>query len=1105
MMKPKLLMTLGLLAGIAFGAAARETRVTAREGTLELPTYLLAAAETAPIFERDWSYQRARRSVYPYRLDDNMTRDKKTLSYKALYLENEYVELCVLPEIGGRLFYAIDKTNGYDIFYHQHVVKPANVGMTGAWISGGVEWNVFHHHRATSHMPCDYRITENADGSKTIWVGETELRHRMSWAIGITLRPGSSCMEITGRLVNSTANDNSMLYWSNVSTLVDENYQIIFPQSTEFVTFHCKNWFAHWPVTREPFNGIEEYTEGIDASWWKNHFLSNSMFVHDLKEDFIAGYDHGRKAGTMLTGNHHIVKGGKFWLWGPNSEWDTRILTDHDGHYCELMVGAYSDNQPDYNWTAPYEVKTFTHYWYGLRDLGGVKTGNRLAALNLDLTAPGKALVGVNATEKLPEMTVTLSAAGRTLFAAQTDLAPDAPFVRTVGIDPCIAPTDLRLTLTDAAGRELLAYSPVEHDPDRPLPPIVERPLRPGQIENTEECYLVGLRNLQFHNPFIDPTDYFREVLRRDPGDTRANTQMGVWYRQRGDYERAARHLRTAIRRQTRDYTRPKDCEALYNLGLILKDEGKVEAAMDTLYRAVWNYTYNSAANFQLAQLYVAQGDLPMALERLDEALTYNARNFSALNLKTTLLRTQGDRAGASACAKRVLEADPVNAYATHELQLLGQDDYFDTLMRDQPESYLELALAYLHNGFPDTAVALLERIDRRTAYPTVKMWLGYLAGRAGDKAAEKARFTEALSLPTASCNPFRPETAAVLERAKALFPESYKPCYYLGNLYYNKQPDRAMTEWEQCILREPSFAMAWRNLGWAHWLHTKRYDEAAKYYRRAIELAPQEALFLEEIDQVYEAKGEDVQVRYDLLKSRHDVCTKRYYPLAAEVITGIFVGDYDYVLELLEECYFPTREGVANFHDVYVDALLLAGEEKFAAGQRHEALRLFESAFDYPENHQVFLVDKRTPRDAQIHYFIGRACERIGSRSEAMKHYRKAAAVDTKKTDYRYWQGLALARLGRKAEAEALFEALAAAGQAGIVEDYVNFYGAEGTTGKTVATINTKAYYTQGLGHLGLGNAAEALRCFEKSVALKPDNLWAAVMLRNLTAPTRR
>src|SRR5690554_3608866 len=112
-----------------FGVFAQKEDIQVREGTLELPTYVLDKPEVAPIFERDWSYQRARRSVYPYVLDDNMTRDKKIISYKAIYMENEYIELCVLPEIGGRLFYAIDKTNNYDIFYRNHVVKPGNVGM----------------------------------------------------------------------------------------------------------------------------------------------------------------------------------------------------------------------------------------------------------------------------------------------------------------------------------------------------------------------------------------------------------------------------------------------------------------------------------------------------------------------------------------------------------------------------------------------------------------------------------------------------------------------------------------------------------------------------------------------------------------------------------------------------------------------------------------------------------------------------------------------------------------------------------------------------------------------------------------------------------------
>ena len=186
----RLLFLLSLL--ILSASIAKADEVKAWEGTITMPTYLLDPAEKAPIFERDWSYQRAKRSVYPYPLNDNMTRKREEVTYDCLYMENEYVKLCVLPEIGGRLLYAIDKTNGYDIFYRNTVVKPANVGMTGAWISGGVEWNAFHHHRQTSHIPCDWRIEKNADGSKTIWVGETEYRHRMQWAIGITLHPGKS-------------------------------------------------------------------------------------------------------------------------------------------------------------------------------------------------------------------------------------------------------------------------------------------------------------------------------------------------------------------------------------------------------------------------------------------------------------------------------------------------------------------------------------------------------------------------------------------------------------------------------------------------------------------------------------------------------------------------------------------------------------------------------------------------------------------------------------------------------------------------------------------------------------------------------------------------
>ena len=1085
----KFLLTLTVLSCSVIAARA-QGGVKAWEGEITLPTYLLDPAEKAPVFERDWSYQRAKRSVYPYPLNDNMTRNREDVTYDCLYMENEYIKLCILPEIGGRLLYAIDKTNGYDIFYRNTVVKPANVGMTGAWISGGVEWNAFHHHRQTSHIPCDWRISDNADGSKTVWLGETEYRHRMQWAIGITLYPGKSYMEISGRLMNSTQNNNSMLYWSNVSTLVDENYQICLPQSTEFVTFHCKNWFAHWPVTHETFNDMDFYRDGVDASWWKNHYMSNSMFVYDQKDDFVAGYDHGRHAGTMLVGNHNIVKGGKFWLWGPNSEWDTKILTDESGHYCELMVGAYSDNQPDYNWNFPYETKQFSQYWYGLRDMGGVKAGNRHAAINMDLTEPGKVLIGANATEKLPKVTLVLKKGDEILFSKTAAVSPETSLVETVGIDSAIQEHELTLCLLDSGGKEMLSYTPVLKDPESPLPEKVERPLLPSQIENTEECFLVGLRNLQFHNPFIDPTDYFEEVLRRDPYDTRANTQMGVYYRIRGEYEKAAGYLRKAIRRQTKDYTRPKDAEAMYNLGLILKTQGKRDAAMDTLYRATWNYTYNSGANTQLAKMYAQEGNWEMALDRIEEAIAYNGRNYTALNLKGSVLKMLGKKAESAECFRKVLAEDPVNAYAIHETASAAE---FRKFMREQPESYLELALIYNENGFTETAVGLLKDIDSRVAWPTVKLWLG-------DLTSDDSLYREALDMPVGYCAPFRLETIEVLEKAKAACPESERACYLLGNLLYNIQPDNAVKEWEKCIALDPSDDLAWRNLGWAHWLHTKDYGKAAGYYLEAIRLNPESALYLEEADQVLEAMGAPVEKRYELLKSHHATAERRYYPLAQEVITGTFTGDYDYVLGLLDNCYFPTREGVANFHDNVVDALLLAGRKKKEEGDIEGAVALYLKAFEYPENHQVFLVNERATHDAEINWCLGEAYELLGRDAEAKEHYTKAAEQDFNlkgSKNFRYWTGLALKKLGRKAEAKKIFRQMVSDGKASVVTQYINFYGAEGTTGKTVDSINAEAYYTMALGEHGLGHRARARRLFKKVQSLKPDHLYANEFLK--------
>jgi len=1083
------------------------------EGVENLPTYRVNAPEKAPLFERDFAYQRAKRGVYPYAMNDNPTIEKVDSAHRALFLENDYLKVCVLPDIGGRLFYATDKTNGYEIFYRQSVIKPANVGMLGAWISGGVEWNVFHHHRATSQYPIDYKLVDNGDGSKTIWVGEVENRHRMSWAVGLTLHPDKSYIEVTGRFFNNSIDRNSMLHWNNVATHANENYQIIFPENTEFGMFHHKLSHIHWPVPQTPYKNNPAYI-GKDISWWKNlpSLTGDSVFIHDLQDDFVGGYDHGVDAGTMLAGNHNINKGGKFWTWGPHAyghAWDCVTLTDSDGPYVELMTAAYSDNQPDYCWINPQETKEFTAYWYGIRNLNNVNRGNEKATVNMDINPNGDIHVAANVTQIRRNAKVEVTHNGKVLYSKVATMAPDKPFADDFKVDAAevAEPTEVLMSLYSADGELLIDYHPYKHDLSKPHPEDL-LPVNPDpkSIENTEELFYVGMRNLQFHQAHTDPMDYFNEVLRRDPGDVRTNTQVGILLRKAGNYEKAAEHLRKAIARQTANYTRPSDGEAMYNLGLILKAQEQWEPAIDTLYRAAWDYEYASAAYYQLAQISSKLGNDVRALEEVNMAVNYNGMNIDAKNLKTTLLREAGKKAEAKALAQEVVKFDPLNYYATNELVLLGAKPASELgkLLRGVPESYLELALYYYNNGFINEAKNILAASEEAKPYPTVEYWLGYLADAEGNADLARSWFKKAESKDIDYVFPFRLETAKALDKALEYLPQSHNTWYYLGNLYYHKQPEKALAAWEKAVEAKPDFAMALRNLGW-YWrfkdeYHIKNagdYDKALDYYMKAIAADNGEnAIFLAECDEIMELVNAPLADRYALFNGRESLYERRYDSETKAIKQRILAGEYEQVLEKLTTRFYSRREHIEDLHDIYVDACLLAGFKAWENADDQKALEYMLMADEYPENHGYAHLEY-CPRDAQVYYYIGLAYEKIGNKDKAHDWFVKAATVEVKPKDavYDYEKGLAMQKIGNDTGVRKMYREIIRQGKLSVT-DYVQRFWESFDRGPYERDVNAAAYYMQGVGHKALGHNLRAKRCFRKALKQRNDNLWALYYL---------
>ena len=658
-----------------------------REDSIVLPTYAPGGYDKTPIFYTGRVYQGAQGRVYPYPMQDVLHDGRADETYKYLTLENKWFHLGLLPEHGGHLLNFTDKQTGYETFYRQHVVKPALIGMLGAWISGGVEWNFPHHHRATTAMPIDWRATTATDGTPTIWIGETELRRRLKWTIGLSLLPDRAVLRAQNVFMNRGPWIESMIYWANVSVHCGDDYQILFPPSMHLGFDHHKNYWTHYPIgpRKEELELLpsqrSKYANDIegdmDLSWWRNFTIeSRSIFGMDPDNAFMAGYDHGKECGTAHVSNRHVTVGKKFFLWGNFPEahvWD-KVLTDSDGPYLELMVGCWSDNQPDYSWIAPYETRKVEQFWFPVKGIGGVKNVTIDGAVNVERRKDGRMLVGFHSTRELDGCTVRLFRDRDCVFEEKgVSIGPDAPWRREIADDAETADQRYTATIFDASGKEFLSYTPVGPDPRAELPPKVQNPKPPKEYASAELAYETGLRLDQFHNGLVDPVPYYERALEIDPDYTRANLAMGVRLAKEGSFAAAKPYLEKAVARATQNHTRALDAAPEYYLALVERHLGNLKRAEDLFWRCTWRLTYKKESFVELARLASLRGDFAEALARVDDALALGQDEAKLWTMKGIFLRRAATGgAGAeppsfAACFDRALACDPLEVWAVAE------------------------------------------------------------------------------------------------------------------------------------------------------------------------------------------------------------------------------------------------------------------------------------------------------------------------------------------------------------------------------------------------------------------------------------------------------
>lgn len=964
--------------------------VKAWEQNITIPTYETAPADKNPMFLEKRVYQGSSGKVYPHPVIESIADEKTDRQYHAVFLENPYLQIMILPELGGRIQRALDKTNGYDFVYYNHVIKPALVGLAGPWISGGIEFNWPQHHRPSTFDPVEWRITENQDGSVTVWVSEIEQMYHTKGMAGFTLYPDKAYLEIKGQLYNPTDRTQTFLWWANPAVPVNENTQSIFPPDVHAVMDHGKRDVSAFPIATGTYYKVD-YSAGVDISRYKNIPVPTSYMAYHSDFDFIGNYDYARKAGLMHVADHHISPGKKQWTWGCGDfgkAWD-RNLTDEDGPYIELMTGVYTDNQPDFSFIEPYEEKRFTQYFMPYKDVGAVKNATIDAMVNLEITE-NTAYIHVYCTAQQNSAVVSLRGACGEYLRDTVSLSPEQTYRKEISLSADEQETKLCLTVYDENGRCLVSYQPSDRIPE-PVPDPASPSASPEEIETTEELFLTAVHLEQYRHATYRPEDYYLEGLRRDPSDIRLNHGYGKLLYQKGRFEESVPYFEKAIKKLTWKNPNPYTGEPYYYLGLALKMRAKgtySQTAFDSFYKAIWNGAQQDSAYYQLACMACMNGEYASALDFAEKSLIKNAHHLKARTLKSALLRLTGRPDAAADFARQTLDIDCLDFGALYELSLAGQTSDLHKSLRDEPHNYIELSLCYASAGLYKEALSVLaecpEQSDTLLCY--YQAWYLCMSGNDAAEALKKAASCDGLY-----CFPNRLEDILVLEYAiEANAHDSMAP-YYLGNLLYDKgQIEKALKCWERSAALNPDFPTVHRNLSLVYFNHIENAEKALSEMETAFCLDRSDARVFFELDQLRKRLNFSVQQRLASMEE-HSSLTKLRDDLYTEYVTLLNLsGQHENALSMIQSRKFhPWEGGEGKIPAQYKAAHIALAKQALASGDISSATVHLEQALVYPEN----LGEGKLAgcKDNDIYYLLGYACEQSGSPEKAKMYYQEA------------------------------------------------------------------------------------------------------------------
>ncbi|MCJ7568883.1 MAG: DUF5107 domain-containing protein [Anaerolineales bacterium] len=966
---------------------------------LTLPGYELLGENRNPVFHSRYGVAH----IYPYTLQDEIASKPTNNTYRTLNLENEYLRVTVLPQLGGRVYSVFDKIGEREVFYKNSVVKFSPLAIRGAFYSGGVEFSFPVAHAPTTADPVNWEIVEHEDGGASIVIGGLEHISGMRWIISLTLFPGRCALAQDVRLFNPTPIPGRYHYWTNASLISDDQTEFIYPlrrvRSYEFAGT------ASWPVARldlitgEPglpgMEGVpmwpaERMHRPINFRWEKDMLAQVSIFGRDVTWDFFGAWQHSSNSGYAHFANAEDVAGMKLWSWGRSDVGivNQTALTDDGSIYAETQCGAM-ETQLDFDFLAPGMSRTWREWWLPLRDIGGLSFASAEIGARLHLSQGDDETnlflsVGICPAIRLEDAKVEVSIGEKNILEETISCSPEAPWSHSQTLKATtLAGHPISLEVIDSKGDTLLEAS---HDrrPD-PVPNPEVNPI--NQHKSSEDYYQLGLRHVNFDKR-DEAIESFQKAISLSDEHGHAHLNLGLILLRAADFEGATPHFARAV-----------ECDVLdgeYYLGLVARYRGQLDQAEKHLKCVPQNSSISAAAHFGLGCIALQLEEWEAAVvhfraQGADEAYT----TLSSLMIAIALRRSEKEEAS-SLELKKVLDIDPLNLPALREYSLIDEAnksisaEKMIRFLADDPQYYLDLAGFYLDCGLQKDALSILNLAAVKWDNAMVFYLAEWICQMLGDEEEAAILSERAQTADVDFIFPSRLWETVALNQHLAKYPNDPKAKYFLGNfLYAHQRYDEAAQLWMSSLDGLESYDVLHRNLGLYHWQKLDDPISAMESFETALKLNPENQDLYILLDTLYR-ENELPTKRAELLSAMDNIYLIREDLRKRKLLILVELNRHEDALNIMDKEEFVPLEMDQSFHWIYVNALLQRAESHLEAERFEDAIADYKRAMDFPENHGVG--KPTTANNAEILYRLGCTFEQLGQFEKAIRSWQEAA-----------------------------------------------------------------------------------------------------------------